>query len=221
MDRDVILTPHIVTFLKLSLDALDLTWKAGHAAIALSLDQGLKVESNDLAGQFHRKVTSLRLPHASVKVLLTAPSGHQPWLEAAELDMDVYFDIYSSPDGWKDTARAQADFIRVQDAPTNRAKRMFRSFNSSDPVDLGTIDIYCPVSGDLLTRIQGQGSHKTGLYLPQPMLTNVGKERIERLSSNADVRTSTKPRHWSNLPHLSESDGEEGVSEADRDARLA
>jgi hypothetical protein len=109
----------------LSLNGLEATWLAGQAAIALSFGRGLNVESNDLAGKFHRKVTNVRLPHASLKVLFSASSEHRLWTETADIVTDAYLDIYSSLTGWQDTARAQAEFIHSQDLVTGRARRMF------------------------------------------------------------------------------------------------
>jgi hypothetical protein len=80
---------------------------------------------NDLSGQFHRKMTSLRVPHVCFKVLITAPSGHHSWLEAAYFASDAYLDIYSAPAGWRESGRVQADYVRAQDVLTGRAKFLF------------------------------------------------------------------------------------------------
>lgn len=67
--------------------------------------------------------------------------------------------------------------------------------------------------------------HKNGLYLSQPRLS--GGVIINQVDSNRGPKNSSmdspvdQVQHWPHLPHLSDSDGEEGVSEADRDARLA
>jgi hypothetical protein len=114
-----------VTFLKFSLNALDATWLAGHAALEVTLSRGLVLEMNDLAGKYHRKVTSLRVPQICLKVLITTPSGRHTWLEAAQFASDANLDIYSAPAGWRESGRLQADFVRTQDVLTGRAKFLF------------------------------------------------------------------------------------------------
>jgi hypothetical protein len=114
-----------VTFLKISLHALDAIWLAGHAALEVSLSRGLALEMNDLAGRFHRKVTNLRIPQIYFKILITASSGRHSWLEAARFASDANLDIYSAPNGWRESGREQAEYIRAQDAVTGRAKFLF------------------------------------------------------------------------------------------------
>lgn len=124
-----------VTFLKVSLASLDVTWKAGHASLVISLPRGLKLNTNDLGGQFHRKLTSLRVPQVFVKILLASQSEQSSWLEAAEFAGDGHLDIYSSPAGWQEKAQEQAEFIEQEDSLTGRATRMFgilRPDNSSE-----------------------------------------------------------------------------------------
>jgi hypothetical protein len=124
----------LVTFLKLTVDAAEVTWVAGHAAVALSFPDGLKLSSNDRPGRFHRKAFGLRLPKVSVKVLVTGGTERNTWLEAAELVADAHLDIYLSPLGWRDSAQAQADFIQAQDELTGRARLMFEAFDSDKPI---------------------------------------------------------------------------------------
>jgi hypothetical protein len=116
---------NLVTFLKFSLNALNATWLAGHAALEVSLPRGLSLEMNDLAGTYYRKVTSLRVPQICLKVLITTPSGRHTWLEAAQFASDGNLDIYSAPAGWRESGRVQADYIRSQDILTGRARFLF------------------------------------------------------------------------------------------------
>jgi hypothetical protein len=132
----------IVTFVKLSLDTLQGIWHAGQAAAELSLPQGVTFNSNDLGGKFHKKSSCLRLPSASVKLYLTAWNEQRSWVEAAELAGDTYLDIYSSPPGWLNLARAQSEFIQEQDILTGRAKRMFRRFHEGEKFPPGTHPTY-------------------------------------------------------------------------------
>jgi hypothetical protein len=114
-----------VTFLKLALIAVDITWRAGNAALILSLPCGVKVDSNDLGGLYYRKITSLRIPEIRIKILLTPVLKSNRWLEAAEIVADAFLDIYASPLGYRDMAQAQLAYVEEQDRPTGRAQRMF------------------------------------------------------------------------------------------------
>jgi hypothetical protein len=108
---------------------VDLTWKAGLASMVVCLEQGLKFDSNDLGAHHYRRVTSIRIPHMSSKVLLTASTEQNVWLEAAEIIFDAYLDIYSAPKGHRLTTGAQSAFVEEQDRLTGRAKRMFASLS--------------------------------------------------------------------------------------------
>jgi hypothetical protein len=188
----------------------------------LSFSSGLNIASNDAGGQFHRKLTSLRLPSVSVKVFLTSSWECNRWLEAAELVADGYLDIYSSPCGWREMAQAQAVFIDAQDQLTGRAKRIFRVLQPHDGATSGDFrSIYLSI---FLTPPLGRTTHRNGLYLPQPTLSSLTSPRevvVPPKSPRHMNDEQERPWRWSKLSHLSESDGEEGVSEADRDARLA
>lgn len=66
-------------------------------------------------------------------------------------------------------------------------------------------------------------AHSHGLYLPHPLLPNP-RNRIEyRRANQVTLADDRSARAWplSSLAHLSDSDAEEGISEVDRDARLA
>jgi hypothetical protein len=60
-------------------------------------------------------------------------SDFSTWLEALELTMDAYLDIYSSPKGWHEKAAAQAAFVEEQDRLTGRAQRMFSMLRNRGP----------------------------------------------------------------------------------------
>jgi len=70
----------------------------------------------------------------------------------------------------------------------------------------------------------GRGLHKNSLHLPSPRLFDHSARKKELNKGSRDQTEDSAPdeqRRWSQLPYLSDSDGEEGVLEADRDARLA
>lgn len=111
--------------MKLGLGSLDLVWSTGPAAVSLSFPDGLRVDRNDLAGSFYQRVTSIRVPSASVKALLASPKVPNHWFEVAQCTFDSMFDMYTAPVDWRDHARKQRDFIITQDALTRRAAILY------------------------------------------------------------------------------------------------
>ncbi|KAJ7462379.1 hypothetical protein B0H11DRAFT_1923358 [Mycena galericulata] len=191
-----------VTFVKFSLAAVDLTWRVARAALLLSLPGGFKADINDLGGQHHRKLSSLRVPSIRVKFLLRSRAEQHHWLEVSELEADVCLDVYTLPLKWRDKAESQAAFIKEQDLPTGRAERMFGG------LELGKI---------------AQFSHQKGVFLPQPVLSSHRRYRSmnsQPPATRPPSRQVKKHASWQKLPHLSESDSED-VLDTDRDARLA
>ncbi|KAF8210348.1 hypothetical protein K438DRAFT_1959629 [Mycena galopus ATCC 62051] len=189
--------PPDVTYLKFSLAALDVTWRVDNAALLLSLPGGLRADANDLGGQFHRNLTSLRVPRICVKFLLRSLAEHRRWLEVCELESDAYLDMYSSPIGWRKKAADQTAFIEEQDLPTGRAKRMFGGLGSH----------------------QSRYSHSNGVFLPQPDLSDRRRYR-SMTTARPPVQRVENRSSWQR-PHLSESDSGEDILDTDRDARLA
>ncbi|KAE9411411.1 hypothetical protein BT96DRAFT_961320 [Gymnopus androsaceus JB14] len=139
-----------LTFMKVSLGSVNVLWKAGSAALDLSIPQGLKIDHNDLGGQYHKSMTSIRLPQLSLKALLDYNKSNT-WLEGAEVVTDIFLDIYSSPAGWREMSAAQADFVREQDLPTGRVERFIQMLKTA-------------------RSMPGTRTHLNGLYMPQPTL---------------------------------------------------
>ncbi|KAF7969728.1 hypothetical protein HWV62_26142, partial [Athelia sp. TMB] len=190
-----------VTFMKLAVSAVNLTWLAGNAAVEIVVSSGVTLETNDLASDFYRKVMSICIPQVTLKVLVTNNAQHRSWLEAVDAKLDVNIDLYSAPAGWRESARLQNEFIKIQDVPTGRAKLMKESWLHD-----------C------------RGNHKNGLHLPQPRLSRKVEAREKRqpsLSRQGDGHERDASQLRGHSSRVSDSDGEEGVSEADRDARLA
>ena len=96
-------------------------WHTDAAALSISLPRGLRMDSNDLAGQSHSKVQSFRVPQVILKMLLAPEAPETTWLEALELVADVNADIYSAPPNWREKARIQSEFLAAQDSHTGRA----------------------------------------------------------------------------------------------------
>ena len=93
--------------------------------MVVCLKEGLRFDGNDLGAHHYRRVTSIRIPYISSKLLLTASTEQNVWLEGAEIIFDAYLDIYSAPKGHRLTTRAQSTFVEEQDRLTGRAKRLF------------------------------------------------------------------------------------------------
>lgn len=114
-----------MTFTKVRLGSLDVVWSTGPAAVSLSLPDGIRLDRNDLAGASYKKVTSIRLPTASVKALLASPKAPDHWYEVAQCTFDSMIDMYAAPAGWKEHARKQRAFIIEQDKTTRRAAILY------------------------------------------------------------------------------------------------
>ncbi|KDR75835.1 hypothetical protein GALMADRAFT_156774 [Galerina marginata CBS 339.88] len=195
-----------VSFYKITVKTIEMNCKAGNAVLLVQMQHGLKLDSNDLGAHQYRKVTSLKVPHISTKVLLTSSVERNAWLEAAEAVFDVYLDIYASPVGHRAMTRTQLAFIEEQDRLTGRAKRMFNQLRPRAKVNNASIHNF----------------HRNGIYLPQPTLPNLANSSPTSISpQRANIHHRTPSWRFSAFTNLSDSEGEEGVSEADRDARLA
>ncbi|KAG6900261.1 hypothetical protein C0993_000714 [Termitomyces sp. T159_Od127] len=218
LPHSINLLEETVSFVKLSVQSFDMTWRAGQAALALNLPRGIKLNSNDLGGRFHRKLTSVKVPDIDVKVLLASQPHGSRWVEAARFSADAYVDVYTAPLGYRETARKQIAYIEEQDRLTGRARRMFAPLgphNAEYPSDSVSLSIPSRV----LTYVSCLEPipHKNGLYLPHPILPE--EHRPGAPVNSTRVEYTRRPR--SNVARLSDSDTEEGISEADRDARLA
>lgn len=113
-----------VTFLKVSVDGLDLVLKAGGATLHFYAPKGVRIDFNDLAGKTYKKVTSIRLRQGTLKLLLASGPNQSSWLEAAHTEVDCCVDLYSAPKGWEEAAQIQAKFVVEQDIPTGRAEQL-------------------------------------------------------------------------------------------------
>ncbi|KAG2150597.1 hypothetical protein DEU56DRAFT_37144 [Suillus clintonianus] len=199
------------TFIRFSTSHIDATWSAGATAVNLSLPSGLSVHTNDLEGQFCGKLTSVRLPIASLKILLSSRDSKTIWCEAADLSTDINLDIYRSP---KTRNPSQMDFIKGQDELTHRAQYLLDEVERARSASL-------PDNWQLPQRTRS-GHHRNGFYLPPPRLPYFCRAKPHPLVPPTSVpHSKNTTAWWPRLSYLSESDGEENISEADRDARLA
>ena len=110
-----------MTFLKLCVNHFNLVWHVQNTAVEVALTRGLRLDSNDLAGNLYSKVTSIRVPEVAVKFLLARDVTSRDWYEAMDIALDANIDIYSAPPGWRKKAKAQAEFLAAQDGHTGRA----------------------------------------------------------------------------------------------------
>ena len=91
----------------------------------LALPDGLRFDSNDLAGQSYMKVTSIRIPTGSIKVLNQTRERSKDWHDTAGLTFDMYMDMYAAPPGWREKAEQQRAFVNAQDYLTSRASCLY------------------------------------------------------------------------------------------------
>ncbi|KAF4621408.1 hypothetical protein D9613_000735 [Agrocybe pediades] len=196
-----------VTFYKVQISSVEAKWNIGQAAILVCLEQGVKFDSNDLGAHQYRKVTSLVVPKISISVLLSPFPDHNRWLEAAKVDLDAYLDNYASPVGHRTMTRRQLAFIEAQDRLTGRALKMFNQLRQKTKNN----------------RNSERVSHQKGVYIPQPTLPDPSSSISEFNPTPEPLASHSRPssRRFSTMPDLSDSENEEGISEADRDARLA
>lgn len=94
---------------------------AHQTSLQLSLPHGFKFDCNDLSGNSYKKVTEVRVSHVVARALLRSGMRRDSWLEAGSISFDMGVCIYSSPQGWCNAAKVQADFLSRQDALTRRA----------------------------------------------------------------------------------------------------
>ncbi|KAG1839020.1 hypothetical protein DFJ58DRAFT_813100 [Suillus subalutaceus] len=200
-----------VTFIRFSTSHVDATWSAGATAVNLSIPSGFSVHTNDLEGQFCGKLTSVRLPLVSLKILLSSRDSKTSWCEAADLSTDINLDVYRSP---KVRNLSQMDFMKEQDELTHRAQHLLDEVERARKASLSD-------NRQSLQRTRSS-HHRNGLYLPPPRLPHFCRVKPHPPAPLTSVAPSkSTAAWWPQLSHLSESDGEENISEADRDARLA
>ncbi|KAJ4483345.1 hypothetical protein J3R30DRAFT_3834330, partial [Lentinula aciculospora] len=181
-----------LTFVKLSLESVEVLWRAGRAAVLASVHKPLNIDHNDLGGQSYKKLTSIRLPHLSVKTLIDYNASNT-WLEASEFHTDVFLDIYSSPIGWHEMSAAQADFVREQDQATGRVEQLIN------------------ILEDVLTSNCNPGirTHLRNVYIPQP--TILRRKAYSRRHFEQHQRSDI----GNEVVQSSESEGENDIGFAD------
>jgi hypothetical protein len=206
----------LVSFLSVSLGLLNLVWYAGDAAVHICLPKGVSVQNNDRAGLSFRKVTSIRVPQAVAQVMIPSPNDDKRWIEAACMHADLHADVYSAPRDWRESAQTQKNFIEAEDTSTGRLQALFNDSKGDCALLMGSC---MPV---LMCYI-GRCTVKNGLYLPRlqpPVLI----PNLKEPSVQPDTSHSPRDPPWrlpQSLKTENESDTEDRVSEADRDARIA
>lgn len=216
----------LVTFYKISVKNVEFMWKTGQAALLVQLPEGLKFDSNDLGAHLYRKVSSVRIPKILFRVLATISEGHNTWLEAGEIDTDLMLDIYAAPIGYQDLVRKQLAFVEEQDKSTDRAKSLFHRLRRPNTAHIPSGAYHILWLSDCTPdQLSGRISHISAVYLPQPSLPVYRDGQPPDTQRPHPTKNSRPDRRgswrFSALANLSDSEGEEGVSEADRDARLA
>jgi hypothetical protein len=112
-----------ITFIKIVVDSIELTWSLPDAALRLLLSSGLRFDSNDLPGANYKNVKSLVMPNVQIQSLLVrryAGRRAEEWFEVGCGSFDVSTDIYSAPPGWQNEALHQKQFVETQDFATRR-----------------------------------------------------------------------------------------------------
>ncbi|KIO15976.1 hypothetical protein M407DRAFT_234321, partial [Tulasnella calospora MUT 4182] len=194
-----------ITFLKVSLQSVDIVLKDADAVLHLKLPRGLRLDYNDLAGKTYQKVMSLRLPLFQAQNLLRSPYKHDDWFEVASASMDLCSDIYFSPAGWEESAARQLRFVLEQDSLTKRLKFLYSRDSGQ-----GTLKLRGRRFSKLICSLVG--SHIGDLFLPVFTTPEMRPEPRRKLIP----RLNPRPRR----SEESESEGE-ALTEGDRLARLS
>lgn len=113
----------LVTFDKFNIESIEVVLRAKNSAIQFICKSGIMLDINDAGGWFYSKSTSICVPYIEGKVLLNASAERNTWLEAANVSMDMYLDVYSAPRGFKEHVEKQRAFVEEQDILTGRAAR--------------------------------------------------------------------------------------------------
>ena len=125
-----------VTFLTLQLQSVDLVVMSEACAIRLILSDGLRFDSNDLAGHSYRRVKSIEVTTSKVQCLLANAGdkglvGPSTWLEVGSAVFDLHMDIYDSPYNWPEDALRQTHFVQTQDSLTRRVPFLYEASDES------------------------------------------------------------------------------------------
>lgn len=117
---------YVVTFVKVSVETIDVTWVAGHVAVHMCVPQGVRLNLDDCATKTYLTSTSIRAPEIIIKVLISDPASLKEaiWSEAATIATNIHFKVFNAPDNWETKAFKQAAFVTEQDRLTDRATFM-------------------------------------------------------------------------------------------------
>jgi len=91
------------------------------------------MDRNDIGGVNYSNSTGIRVPHLGIKVLLSASTKLNTWLEAADIVTDLYIDIYAAPKGYREHIERQRAFVSEQDKLTDRVARLLGQIERSEP----------------------------------------------------------------------------------------
>ncbi|KAH6910365.1 hypothetical protein BKA70DRAFT_1272889, partial [Coprinopsis sp. MPI-PUGE-AT-0042] len=176
---------------RVTVASAELTWQTPTAALVISLERGVKFDSNDLAAERYRKVMSVQIPRINVKVLVTSSPEGTSWLEAGDVVADASLDIYDAPKDYEALNKAQTEYVEEQDRVTKRLWAIVSQLRSRGHKHNGT------------AYYRGGMFHADLCYSP----------------GSTGVQASVQ--HKDGLGRLSDSDGDDALSEADRDAYVA
>lgn len=112
--------------------SFELVLRANNTAVQVLCKSGIKVDRNDVGGVNYGNSTGIRVPHLRIKVLLSASTKLNTWLEAADIVTDLYVDVYAAPKGYREHMKRQRAFVSEQDKLTDRAARLLGQIERSE-----------------------------------------------------------------------------------------
>lgn len=156
-----------VTIYKLSMPRADVTYWSDLDALNLRAFD-LTLDSNDRASTQYASLLSVTLEtiHLSVLQGQRTNTNQTQFLQLATIRTGLNLDLFKAPPGWQDKARAQQEFLRLEDAATHRVSPMYKD----DKADSG---VY----------------HVGPLFLPQPFVED--SEADDSLSESSDSSQSS------------------------------
>lgn len=131
-----------VTFLRVVCPLIDITVGLGittdsripsaqdtskDSLLHFSLSKGFSIQSTDRPHTSYASCTRFDLPAINLRVLQRITGFHQTWFELASISADLAGEQTEAPLGWKEHAQEQLNFLRMQDATTNRVGFLYGS----------------------------------------------------------------------------------------------
>ena len=138
----------LVTFFKLGIDQISATLFASNSAVSVEAPSGINLDTSSCATRSHNSMVGVLLPALDI-VLSRRDVPHRKWRPVGRIATGLNVDVYNAPKGWQEKVSKQQEFLREQDAPTQRIWYMYREGEetSSESTSLTLADVRRPSCG--------------------------------------------------------------------------